>query len=114
MGQAISGSLIEITYTSVETGSSYDFLRKQVVKQYRYDRQEKTLGVISLKTDEKGNAVYQFPASNTEANYEVRLLATDAEGRTDRLAVSVWQGGGYEGGSNWLTWHNPAEENDPS
>ncbi|HLD18071.1 MAG TPA: Ig-like domain-containing protein [Patescibacteria group bacterium] len=114
MGQAISGSLIEITYTSVETGSSYDFLRKQVVKQYRYDRQEKTLGVISLKTDEKGNAVYQFPASNTEANYEVRLLATDAEGRTDRLAVSVWQKRGYEGGSNWLTWHNPAEENDPS
>jgi len=113
-GQVITGQLIEITYTRMEVGSSYDFVRKEVIKQYQYNRNEKTIDDFSVSTGPDGKAVYEFPAPNPDANYFVKLSAKDEFGRTDKTDVYVWQKQSYEYGQDMsLRFVNMDEKANP-
>ncbi len=105
-GQAVTGTITEITYTKRETGQSYDFVRKQVVTNYAYDRNETTLPEFTEFSDENGAVEYSFTA-NPEANYRVKLAARDELGRVDEAEVYLWSRQEFENGeSNALSFHN--------
>ncbi len=97
--QVVSGKLKEITYQSYEIGSSYDFIQKQVVKRYGYNRVEKIIDSFSLTTNNEGKALYEFSANNKEANYIIMFQATDEKGRKDYADIFVYQKREYEGAS---------------
>ncbi|NBT37108.1 MAG: hypothetical protein EBT21_03155, partial [Actinobacteria bacterium] len=104
---AVNGTITEITYAKVEVGQSYDFVRKQVVKNYRYDRNEKQVGTFTAFSDANGHVAYSFPAATPDANYYVDLSAQDENGRKDSTRVDVWSRRGFESGTtNALTFHN--------
>ena len=106
-GQAIAGKLIEITYVKREVGQSYDFVRKQVVTNYSYDRNEATISEFSMRSDENGIARYSFPATKPDTNYRVELSATDEFGRTDKTELYLWERQEYEHGeSSALSFNN--------
>lgn len=110
VGQTINGKLIEVTYVRTEIGTTYDFVRKETVMQYRYDRVEKELQTFSLAAGSDGTANFTFPAPNKDANYIVKFTATDENGRTDRLQTYVWQKYEYENyGDNRIVFHNEDE-----
>ena len=107
-GQAVDGTVTEITYVRRETGQSYDFVRKQVVIQYYYDRVETQIATFRVVSDEFGVVRHSFPAANKEANYRVDISATDENGRTDRTTAWVWARTDLEryDSSNALTFNN--------
>ena len=107
-GQAVSATVTEITYVRHEMGQTYDFVRKEVIKQYSYERVEKNVAMVLLSSDTDGVVRYQFPATNKEANYRVDLSATDELGRTDSREISVWQRTDFEryDSSNALSFNN--------
>ncbi len=107
-GQTVRGKVLEITYTQKEIGEYYDFIRKQVVKRYRYDRHEKTISEFSVVSGDDGLVAYEFPATTKDANYRVELETTDELGRTDRKELYLWQRQDleYGGEGNALTFWN--------
>lgn len=108
---AVNGTVTEITYTQTEVGQTYDFVRKQVVKNYRYDRNETQIATFTAYSDADGRVSYAFPAANPDANYFVDLSATDENGRKDSVRVDVWARQDFESGnSNALTFHNDDAE----
>jgi len=107
-GQAVDGTVTEITYVKRETGQSYDFVRKQVVIQYYYDRVETQVATFREISDGSGIVRHSFPAANKDANYRVDLAATDELGRTDREIAYVWARTDLDryDSSNALTFNN--------
>lgn len=106
-GQAVTGTVTEITYTRVEVGRSYDFVRKQTVVNYRYDRNERTLEEFTAYSDANGVMTHAFAAVNPDANYRVDLSTSDENGKRDRVEVYLWARQDFEyGPSNALTFHN--------
>ncbi|HBR81071.1 MAG: Alpha-2-macroglobulin domain protein [Candidatus Uhrbacteria bacterium GW2011_GWE2_45_35] len=94
--QIVTGTLTELTYKQIEIGTTYDFIRKQVIKQYDYEKIENKIADVSLITDENGEATYTFAATNSEANYYLELSARDENGMADELTAHVWQKSTYE------------------
>ncbi len=106
-GQSVTGTVTEITYVKRETGESYDWVRKQVVKNYEYDRIEKQINVFTILSGENGVAAYSFDATRTDANYRIDLSATDENGKTDRTTIDLWEYHEFEyGDSNALSFNN--------
>lgn len=106
-GQAVTGTVTEITYTKRETGQSYDFVRKQVVTNYTYDRNERTLEEFTMYSGDDGVAEHTFAATNPDANYKVELSARDELGRRDFTEVHLWSRQEFEHGeSNALSFNN--------
>lgn len=105
-GQAVTGKVIEITYTKRETGQSYDFVRKTVVMNYAYDRNERTLEEFTVYSNEAGVARHTFLASNPEANYRVELSARDELGRVDETEVHLWARQEFENGESTILSFN--------
>jgi hypothetical protein len=112
--QIITGELEEITYVKVQQGTTYDFIRKQTIDQYYYDRVEKKIADISLVSDENGEVTYNFPATNPEANYNVTLAARDENGRIEEFSTVVWQKESFENRWPNLRFENSdISRNDP-
>ncbi len=107
-GQAVDGTVTEITYVRRETGQSYDFVRKEVIVQYYYDRVETQIATFREISDGSGIVRHSFPAANKDANYRVDLAATDEFGRTDREIAYVWARTDLDryDSSNALTFNN--------
>ncbi len=107
-GQTVTGTITEITYEKNEVGTYYDFIRKRTVKQYSYDRKEKSLGDFSMVTNADGKAVYTFPSTVEGATYDVSLNTTDELGRTDSTTtwISRRDGSREEEENLNLAWHN--------
>jgi len=89
--QVVTGSLFELTYNKTESGAYYDFIKKLVVKKYHYTRVEKKIADLSLISNEKGEIIYTFAATNPEANYKVELSAKDENGLTGNLNTYLWR-----------------------
>ena len=106
-GQAVTGTVREITYTKRETGQSYDFVRKLVVTNYAYDRNERVLEEFTMYSGDDGVADHTFAAANPEANYRVDLSARDELGRVDKTELYLWSRQEFEHGeSNALSFNN--------
>jgi len=79
----VNVSATEIYYEKIQTENTYDFIRKIVRENFRYERHENNVYSGTVVTDAQGKATFQFNANRPETYYEVHLSATDPQGRTD-------------------------------
>jgi hypothetical protein len=106
-GQAVGGKIVEITYVRHESGTSYDFVRKQTVSDYWYERSEKTVGEFTEVSGPDGMVRHAFAASNPDANYRVELSARDESGRVAEASAEFWARREFEfGDADELSFHN--------
>lgn len=77
----VTGTLVENQWNRREVGTYYDFINKVTSPKYAYDRVQTKIADISLTTDSKGKAVYEFPVGENKS-YDILLYATDDQGRT--------------------------------
>lgn len=71
--------IYEITYNKVETGETYDFINKKVIKQYRYDKKTKLIDNKIVKTID---GLYKMEINiEDEKDYEVMVYLEDTRGR---------------------------------
>jgi hypothetical protein len=78
--QRVSAAVTEVTYTQVETGEHYDFIRKKVVKEYRYDTVERDLGTSTIGTDAAGAFTLDLGVEKGKS-YRIALTVVDDDGR---------------------------------
>ena len=59
----VKGKILEVYWERVELADYYDFIEKQVKKEYQYVRKEKELPEFSVQTDDNGEVNYEFEIS---------------------------------------------------
>lgn len=85
----IEGEVIKVTYTSRETGTSYDFISKRTYKTYSYDRKEEKVDNFTGYTDQNGNFVYERDLE-PETSYMVKMKYYDEAGRNDSMMAYMY------------------------
>ncbi|MEK7614870.1 MAG: alpha-2-macroglobulin family protein, partial [Patescibacteria group bacterium] len=111
----VTATATQTWYEQIPEGESYDFIRKSVQKNYRYEQHVDTVYTGTVTTDEQGKAVIQFPVLRKDAYYYVDLKAKDDQGRIAEQGVYPYYGDDavwYEspksnGGSADLQFFNP-------
>lgn len=93
-GQPIKGTIYQEIWTKIETGQSYNFITKQVEKQYSYTYDTKKLTDFTMTTNQEGKALYKL-ALDPQHSYYVDLTAPDAEGRIARKRVYIHEDSAY-------------------
>lgn len=88
-GRTIKGTINEKYWEKIETGEHYDFIEKQVVKDYRYEVRTNPFGDFTVETDSKGNAHYEFEM-NPDKYYEIKLVSPDDEGNDAHGSAYVY------------------------
>jgi len=82
-GQRISVDIVEVWWERVPDGQRYDYVTRQVIPWYRYDRRERVLERFDLTTGADGSVEKSFSVPDAEMrSYEARLRTTDGNGRT--------------------------------
>ncbi|MBI2475348.1 Ig-like domain-containing protein [Candidatus Uhrbacteria bacterium] len=108
---SVKVSAKEIYYEKIKTENTYDFIRKIVRENFRYERRENDVYSGTVVTDAQGKASVQFNANRPDASYEIRLSATDSQGRTDIASVYPFSNENYAGGVDYsdpyLTFFDP-------
>ena len=97
----VNVSAKEIYYEKIKIENTYDFIRKIVRENYRYDRHENNVYSGTVVTDAQGKASVQFGANRPGAYYEVHLSATDSKGRTDVTTIYPFNSENYAGGVDY-------------
>lgn len=95
----LKGKVIQNVWTKVENGEYYDFINKEVRKNYYYRHSTLTAAEFSLITDSAGEATYSGKLEEGKSYY-LEVTAEDSEGReTVRripiIGVANEQSGGY-------------------
>lgn len=88
-GRTIKGIITEKYWEKIEIGEHYDFIEKQVVKEYRYEVRNNPFGDFTVETDEKGNAKYAFEM-NPNKYYQIRLSTPDNDGKDAHSTAHVY------------------------
>lgn len=88
-GKTVEGKIKEITWNKVEIGEYYDFVEKQVMKDYEFRREEKELRGFSVYTDGNGEANFEFELK-PDSYYIVHLQSPDDEGNMANSTTSVY------------------------
>ncbi|HET7685602.1 MAG TPA: Ig-like domain-containing protein [Candidatus Limnocylindria bacterium] len=91
-GPGISGEVTvavdRVTWNPVRTGTTYDFLLKRTVPQFRYDRVVERIGTFRPRAGADGRFAVSVPVQDVETgSFEVALTAADAEGRVVRQSA---------------------------
>jgi len=87
-GRTVTVKVDRVTWTAVQTGTTYDFLQKKSVPSYRYEREVEPLGTFSPVTGADGSFVLSVPAERSNAGIEVTLSTLDDQGR--RIEIMAW------------------------
>jgi hypothetical protein len=77
-----------VTWVPVQTGTTYDFLLKRSVPEYRYDRVVTPIGTFRPSSGSDGSFALSVPVGDETDGIEVRLSAVDEEGR--RIDLQLW------------------------
>ncbi|HET7181829.1 MAG TPA: Ig-like domain-containing protein, partial [Candidatus Limnocylindrales bacterium] len=88
-GGTVKARVVQEVLVRTKIGTSYDFIEKVVVPLYQYDTKEVEVASPTLTSRPDGTFHLSVPAPSIEDAYEVRLTATDAQGRLSRLIVYV-------------------------
>lgn len=84
----VTVKLIKNEWEKIEDGTTYDFINKVTVKNYRYETKRITIESKTLITDDKGTVDYQFNIEE-DGNYNVEISAKDSQGRPIFRSVYV-------------------------
>ena len=88
-GRSIKGTITERYWEKIETGQHYDFIEKQVVKEYRHELRDNPYGEFTVETDTKGKAQYEFEMQ-PDKHYEIRFEASDNDGKKAYYTAYVY------------------------
>lgn len=78
--RTVTADVIQLVQERVETGTSYDFVSKRTVTNYRYEVEEIAVGTYAADTDAAGRFRIAFPAVE-DAAYRATVRVTDDRGR---------------------------------
>jgi len=84
----VSGRVVESMWIKTEIGEHYDFIRKEIVKDYNYDNVEKFINSFEVTTDKDGKAKFEMPIEK-DRYYRVIFEANDDEGKTSFAQESL-------------------------
>lgn len=99
-GVTITAKLFENSWEKKEIGEYYDTISKTSKKTYTYNPVRTFLNDVSVTTNDKGEAVYQFPISQ-EKFYLLKIEARDNQNRTFYTNAYVYgRQGAYQNTSN--------------
>lgn len=98
-GTGVSGTVTivvkRVTWNPVRTGTTYDFLLKRQVPQYRYDQVVEPIGTFRPTADGDGAFAVTVPVQDVATgSFEITLSAADAAGRVVRQSAYVERPGG--------------------
>lgn len=103
-------NIYEILYEKIETGETYDFINKKVIKQYRYDKVRKLIDEKNIKTVD---GLYNMEV-NIEDNkdYEVIVKLKDTRGRsiTENIYLNTYMGNRYSSNKKNFTLKDDNEK----
>ncbi len=88
--QVIAGSLKEIIYDKVKTGSHYDFLLKETVDDYQYNNREEEREAFSLTSAANGTFTKTFTLG-AKSIYRVDLTTKDDKDREAVTSGYFWR-----------------------
>ena len=93
-GAPIAGGTVQAHVTHLvekreQTGTTYDFIEKQVVPVYEYTETEVSLGTHALASAADGTFRLSLAAPAAGDSYRIRLTSADPEGRTIQLTVDA-------------------------
>ena len=85
---ALQGIVYRNEWVKTETGEYYDYINKEVRKQYSYDLEKTEFETFSVVTDAKGHAEYRLhlPEENN-VYYSAEIIARDYKNREIRKEV---------------------------
>ena len=89
-GQRINVEVVEIWWERIQDGQRYDYVTRQVIPWYRYERRERVLESFEVTTGADGSVEKQFTVPDTEMrSYQARITTTDGNGRTIKHDVYI-------------------------
>lgn len=97
---SVDAKVIESYYDKIDDGTSYDFIRKSVRTNYHYEYHKRSIQNLTLKTDEKGHASFQFPIPNPTSSYQVELGSFDDFGRLESRSLYAIRDDDQTNGTN--------------
>jgi hypothetical protein len=86
-GGTVKAQVLHIVEHRTQSGTTYDFIEKQVVPQYEYSWSEVSLGTHTLSSAADGRFRLSTPDTFPGDSYRIVLTATDPEGR--KISASV-------------------------
>lgn len=92
---SLKGHLYQEVWTKVEAGQRYDFINKEVVKNYYYDYSTKHLGEFDLVTDAQGMVSYTGDLLDPQNSYYLELIAEDQEGHPFKKRLYIGSSGSF-------------------
>ncbi|WP_019849647.1 Ig-like domain-containing alpha-2-macroglobulin family protein [Desulfitobacterium sp. PCE1] len=93
--QPVKGHLYQEVWTKVEAGQRYDFINKEVVKNYYYDYSVKHQGDFDLVTDAQGMVSYTGDLPEPRNSYYLELVAEDSEGHPFKKRIYIGNSGSF-------------------
>ncbi|OGG02269.1 hypothetical protein A2W14_00890, partial [Candidatus Gottesmanbacteria bacterium RBG_16_37_8] len=94
--QQVMGKIYENSWQEKVIGEYYDFISKTTGKKYQYLEIKNLLTEINLTTDEKGEAVFEFPVKE-KMHYEAELEAKDENGKPAKVKLFIYPQGESSG-----------------
>ncbi|MDZ7798665.1 MAG: Ig-like domain-containing protein [Patescibacteria group bacterium] len=86
--------IYHLWYEKIEKDTSYDFINKKTVKNYRYEKHEDLIEEESLITNEKGIFSYSFNPES-EKNYKIVVTTNDNQGRVTEKETYYYSKNNY-------------------
>jgi hypothetical protein len=87
-GRTVSVKVDRVMWTPVQSGTTYDFLLKKSVPNYRYERTVDPLGTFTPRSGDDGSFVLSLPAEMSNGGIEITLSTLDDAGR--RVEMMAW------------------------
>jgi len=87
-GRTVTVEIDRVTWTPVQSGTTYDFLLKRSVPIYTYERSVESLGTFTPRSGDDGTFLLTLPAEMSNGGIEVTLSAVDDAGR--RVQAMAW------------------------
>lgn len=95
-GANINTKIYYTYYDKIEQGTSYDFINKKTVKNYRYEPRETLIEEKTLTTDSDGTFASSFTPEENK-NYRIDFVVTDPDGRNAKSSSYVYSGSDFWG-----------------
>jgi len=90
-GTQVDIQVIESSYEKISEGKRYDFIRKTVSEQYRYEHHERQVDSQTVLTNAQGKATLTFRTPNKDSHYRFELRSVDEKGRTFTSTVYAYE-----------------------
>lgn len=87
-GRIVTMRVDRVTWTPVQSGTTYDFLEKRTVPTYHYERSTERIGSFTPSSGADGSFAVELPAEMSNGGIEVTLSTDDGEGR--RIETMAW------------------------